>query len=206
MMNVETLQKLIDDAEHGKPDLPDALANFAGGLSAPRVRRLLNALCSQPDARYLEIGVHTGSTLIPALYGNAARAACIDSWEMFDGAREQFRKNLDQLLPARDITIVDGDCFSCDLSILPAGINVYFYDGSHTTEAQYRGIVHFAPALAQRFVLLVDDCNWQEPREETKRAIHDLGYRVLFERLLPGAYNGDQVGWWNGLYVGLIEK
>ncbi len=55
-------------------------------------------------------------------------------------------------------------------------------------------------------VILIDDANWEEPREETKRAIRDLGWTVLYETLLAGAYNGDQAGWWNGLLVELIEQ
>jgi hypothetical protein len=205
MMDVDTLKQLIDNAEHGKPELTEALVNFPG-FSAPKVRRLLNALCSQSDARYLEIGVHTGSTLIPALYGNQAQATCIDSWRMFDGAREQFRKNLDQFLPNRQIEVVDQDCFGLDLSALRTSFNVYFYDGAHDAKSQYQGIIRYAPCLDRRFVLLVDDFNWEEPRNETARALMELKYHMLYEVVLPGAYNGDAAGWWNGLYVGLIEK
>ncbi len=203
MMTVDELKQFIDDAGHDKPELPDEIVNLPG-FSAPKVRRLLNALCSQPEAHYLEIGVHIGSTLIPALYGNQAEATCIDSWEMFDGAREQFYKHLAQFLPHRVINVVDGDCFKVDLP--SADFNIYFYDGAHTAEAQYQAITRYAPVLAKRFVLLVDDFNWQEPREETARALHDLGYTILYDVLLPGVYNGDASGWWNGLYVGLIEK
>lgn len=205
MMDADTLKQLIDDAEHGKPELTSEIVNLAG-LSAPKVRRLLNALCSQPNARYLEIGVHTGSTLIPALYGNTALATCVDNWSAFDGAREAFKKNLAQFLPHRFIEVHDADCWKVNPSDLSGSYTVYFYDGDHSRKSQYEAITRYAPLLASRFVLLVDDCNWVEPREETKRALSDLGYRVLFDRLLPGAYNGDQAGWWNGLYVGLIEK
>lgn len=204
-MDETTLKQLIDDAEHGKPILPDEIVNIEG-FSSPKVRRLLNSLCAQPGANYLEIGVHIGSTFIPALYGNKARATCIDSWKMFDGAREQFRKNVDKFLPLRSIEIIDGDCWKVAKSKLHGGYNVYFYDGDHTREAQRKALIHFASTLAHQFVLLVDDCNWEEPREETKKVINDLGWKVLYSVLLPGAYNGDAVGWWNGLYVGLIEK
>ncbi len=206
MMDAAFLRYLIDVADYGWPELTPELVNFTGSFSAPKVRRLLNALCSQRGARYLEIGVHTGGTLIPALYRNEAVATCIDNWRMFDGAREQFRRNLDRFLPNRVIEIHDADCWQIELAMLDRGYNIYFYDGDHSAESQYNGIVRYAPVLAKRFVLLIDDCNWIEPREETKRALHDLNYHILYDVLLPGAYNGDASGWWNGLYVGLIEK
>lgn len=205
-MTPEILQHLIDEAEKGKPELPDAIANIPG-FSTPKVRRFLNALCSQPGANYLEIGVHIGSTFFPAVYGNEAQATCIDNWQMFDGAREKFAENRQDLLNGRVLNIIDGDCFLIDLARVPFGINVYFYDGDHSRKAHYEALVHFAPVLADRFVLIVDDWNYVEPREETERALLDLGWRELARHILPGPYNGGDPGaWWNGLFVGLFEK
>jgi hypothetical protein len=205
MIITEQLQRFIEDAKEGKSTLPDDIANMVGE-SSPRVRRLLNALCSQPGAAYLEIGVNGGSTFIPAVYGNEARATCIDHWKMFEGSRELFDLNVRQYIPERKINVIEADCFTVDLVRIPQGVNVYFYDGAHDAEAQYKALTYFAPVMADQFVLLVDDCNWEEPREETKKAIKDLGWRVIYDVLLPGAYNGDKIGWWNGLYVALIEK
>lgn len=204
-MDTDTLKRLITDAEQGKSELPDDILNFEGGLSSPRVRRLLNALCAQPEARYLEIGVHTGSTFIAAVYGNTAPATCIDQWQMFDHAQEQFERNVKRLIPSRAFTQIDGDCFSVELNGL-RGVNVFFYDGAHDRTSQYDAIKHYADRLARRCVLLVDDANWEEPREETRRAVRDLGWRVLYDVLLPGDYNGSAAGWWNGLLVMLVEK
>lgn len=204
-MNETLLQQLIEEAANGKPVLPTEIETVPG-FSSPRVRRLLNALCSQPGTVYLEIGVHVGSTFIPAVYGNGAQATCIDNWQMFAGAREQFQVHVKQYIPDRVINVIDHDCFTVDRARIPQGVNVYFYDGDHSAQAQYNALAYFAPVLADQFVLLVDDCNWEEPREETKRAIKELGFREVWGELLPGAYNGDQDQWWNGLYVALIEK
>ncbi len=204
-MDETLLQQLIDAANNGQPALPDDVLHLPG-FSAPRVRHLLNALCSQPDAVYLEIGVHVGSTFIPAVYGNEAKATCIDNWQMFVGAREQFKVHVEQLIPNREINVIDDDCLNGAIDKVPTGVNVYFYDGAHDRESHYQAIVKYAPRLADRFVLLVDDWNWEEPRVETQRALTDLGYTILAEHNLEGVYNGDQEGWWNGLFVGLIQK
>lgn len=205
-MTPEILQQFITEAEQGKPELTPKVVNM-DGFSSPKVRRLLNRLCSQPGASYLEIGVHTGSTLIPALYGNQAAATAIDDWSLMGAEiRKGLDSNLRRFLPKRKINLIEADCFTIDPIMVGQSINVYFYDGDHSAKAQYKAITYFAPILASRFILLVDDCNWEEPREQTKRALVDLHYTVVKSWLLPGAYNGDQAGWWNGLYVGLIEK
>lgn len=206
MMTPELLAQLIDDAEHGKPDLPADVLNVQG-YSAPKVRRLLNALCSQPGAVYLEIGVCYGSTFIPAVYGNEAQATCIDHWQMFAGSRAMFDGNVKRLIPDREFTALWGDCFSDEIKAqIKPGVTVYFYDGAHDREAHYQALMQYAPLLADRFVLIIDDWNWSEPNHGTKQALETLNYTRLAEHNLEGAYNGDQAGWWNGLYVGLFQK
>lgn len=200
------LKQLIDEAEQGLPTLSEAVLNVPG-FSTPKVRRLLNALCSQPGANYLEIGVHIGSTFIPAVYGNTAQATCIDSWNIFQGSYEKFLEIFHTHLDGRQVNAIKQDCFTVDLDRIPQGINVYFYDGAHTREAHYKALTYFEPVLADRFVLIVDDWNWQEPRDETERAVKDLKWREIVRYILPGPYDGgDPEQWWNGLYVALIEK
>lgn len=205
-MDEATLKQLIDDAEAGKPELPESIQDIQG-YSSPRVRRLLNALCSQPGAVYLEIGVCYGSTFIPAVYGNEAQATCIDHWQMFKGSREKFDANCAQHIPGREFTALSGDCFSDEIKAqVPHGVTVYFYDGAHDREAHYNALMQYAPFMADQFVLVIDDWNWSDPNHGAKQAFWDWGFTRVVEFNLEGAYNGDQAGWWNGLYVGLIEK
>ena len=57
----------LADAEKGK--LTDAERQLFGPTS-PKIKSLLNNLCSKEGTRYLELGVYRGSTFICALYGN----------------------------------------------------------------------------------------------------------------------------------------
>src|SRR5262245_31638023 len=68
------------------------------GMSSPKVRHLLNRLCDRPGARYLEVGVLSGSTLVSALSGNPfARAFGVENWSEFGGSPARLSASL-QLL------------------------------------------------------------------------------------------------------------
>ena len=210
--SIEDIQGFIDRIEAGEFTLPNSVMTIEG-FSSYKVRQLLNRLCSKPDTTYLEIGLHVGSTFIPALYNNPIKAAVgIDNWSLpdyFNGGdrRDDLENNL-LLYTSRKIpiTIIDADCFTVDLEKLPHDVDVYFYDGDHCRQAQYDAIKYFAPVLADEFILIIDDFNWAEPREETYHALKDLNYEIVHEWLLPAYHERDTEQWWNGLFVGMIRK
>lgn len=210
MIDKAYIQKSIELAEAGLPvDIPDVR-----GLSSDKIRRLLHWLCKPAGTNYLEIGVHRGSTFIPALWDNPdTYGQCIDIWDQSHWAlggatRADFEANLEQWLPGREVNIVEQDMFQVDLRCLVSSVNVYFFDGPHDRYAQYAAFTRYDPIFASRFVALVDDWNNVEAKEETRRAFKDLGYNVLAEWELPGLEqnNRDTNRWWNGLYVVLVEK
>ena len=202
MIEISDIEHAISEAKKGRPvEIP-----VVPGLSSPKIRRLLNNLCSNPGAIYLEIGVLLGSTFIPALYGNQALATCIDNWSQDGHTKADFQANLDQFLPEREVTVIESDAFQVDLDLIDQPVDVYFYDGAHDRNSQYMAFSYFEPVLAKRFVMLIDDYRWAEPREETERAIKDLKYKILWERILPAKSAHDPEAWWDGLYVALLEK
>jgi predicted O-methyltransferase YrrM len=155
---------------------------------------------------YLEIGIHLGSTFIPALHGNQALATCIDNWSLDGHTRADFQANLDRFLPEREVAVIESDAFQVDLSLINQPVDVYFYDGAHDRNSQYMAFSYFNSVLADRFVVLIDDVRWPEPREETQRAIKELKYKNLWARTLPAKSTQDPDAWWDGLYVALLEK
>lgn len=205
-MNItrEYIDEAVRMADAGFPTHIPAIA----GLSSNKVRRLLNRLCQLEGANYLEIGVCGGSTFIPALYNNEATATCIDNWTQFGMTREIFEERLEEHLPNREVTIIEGDMHEVDLSLIPPGINIYFYDGPHDARGQYEAFVRFDPVFADRFIAIVDDWHWTiEPCRETFNAFADLGYMVESLRTLPaGTEVNDPDAWWNGLMVAIVEK
>ena len=202
----EYIDESIRQVERGlPPDIP-----IVEGLSSNKVRRLLNWLCRPQGANYLEIGTHRGSTLIPALWGNQAVATCIDMWTahpcLNNAQRVDLETNLAKHLPGREINIIEGDMFEIDLGLLIPDVNVYFYDGPHAREGQYQAFVRYNSILAPRFIALVDDWNWIEPREETMRAFIDLNYQIEAQWVLPATPSRDTERWWNGLFVAIVNK
>jgi len=195
--------------------IPDGLPVIEG-FSSYKVRALLHNLCSLDPCNYLEIGTHIGSTLIPAMYGNNhAKFTCIDNWTphpvMFNHTRDAFEKNLKSTFGGKvpaNLQILEADMFTVDVNLIQnKPVNVYFFDGPHSLEAQKEAFIHFNPVFAKTFVAVVDDWNYAaEVQTGTREAFQALNYRVVREWLLKGDYNGSEAGYWNGIGMFLIEK
>jgi hypothetical protein len=188
---------------------PEALA--IPGYSSARMRHFLNNLCALPGTRYLEIGAWKGSTLIAASYENHGSFAGVDNFSQFRfrqllSPRWHLRRNAKRFSSSSRFDFHEADCFEIDLAVLPRGLNVFFYDGDHSVDAQRDVFLRFDPLFAGRFVALVDDWNWREVREGTRQAFERLGYARRYEWEFFSGRNGDKDGWWNGVYVAVIEK
>ena len=198
------VQAIIDSIESGtRLALPEV-----EGYSGWKVRNLLNRLVGlRRYTVYLEIGVHLGSTYVPAMFGNGRSiGTTIDAWSMFGNLENAFIENLKAHGVFDRTKVIHEDFRLVDTSKIASPVNVYFYDGPHDRECQYKAFTHIAPVLADQFIVLVDDFNWAEPREETYRALQDLHYTIEAEWVLKGPYNGSADEWWNSIFLGIIRK
>ena len=128
--------------------------------------------------------------------------------EFQDGnSYETLVRNLEHYDFADRVRFYNGD-FNKQIcpSNLSEPIGVYFFDGPHDEENQYRGIQVAEDLLADEALVIVDD--WRLASDSTSyakagtaRAVHDLTNR--WERLyeLPARFNGDHALWWNGVGV-----
>lgn len=215
---VERLTRRVERAlaRAEESDDPQGLGGLLG-MSGLKVRLFLNDLCDHPDARYLEVGVLGGSTLISAAAGSQAPLLVgIDNWSQFvDGGRQLTgmhpRDFLLGQLEARvpgwreRLRLIDGDCFTLPPGALDATFNVYFYDGDHAAEAQARSLGWALPALEAAFVWVVDDFARERVREATDEALRTSGCRRRAEWVIGIDGHNDARGWWNGLYVAVLE-
>lgn len=189
-------------AELGQSPLPATVLRLEG-MSSPKVRHFLNHVTNYDDTRYLEVGCWKGSTLISALYGHKGiKHWAIDNFCEYHGSEEILRSNCDVELGLTP-NFFNADCFALDpVKEGITDVNVYFYDGWHSEEAQYKALTHFYPSLADNFILIVDDWGGTEGipvRAGTCRAIKDLGLHYIFFAELSD-------GWWNGLLVAVLGK
>jgi len=178
-------------------------------MSSPKVRHLLNNLCSLSNANYLEIGVWKGSTWVSALYGNenVESATAIDNWAQFNGPKKDFLANCKKFLSNVPYNFYSEDCFNVDVqSVCKNPINIYFFDGDHSARAQELAFTYYNSSLDDVFIAVVDDWNFPQVPRGTKSAFEKLGYHIIYDVILPANFNGDIQNWWNGLYVAVVSK
>jgi predicted O-methyltransferase YrrM len=177
------------------------VADEVENLACENNLALLNlaASCLEGDEAYVEVGVFHGASLIAAMLGNEGkRFVGIDSFGFRDASLEKVEANLARFgLPRPEILV--GDAFE----LVPAGaldgtsIGVWYYDASHSYEAQLEGLRIAEPLLASGALVVVDDTDW----EDVERALDDyLAAQPRARRILT--IEGKSRGaphWWEGM-------
>lgn len=181
------------------------------GMTTPKVRDFLNKLVAQlpPEEGYLEIGIHQGGTLIPALAGHkTVNATACDNWSQFEQMREGsakhfFYQNLvryyDQL---PSIRIIDHDVWSFlkdPKFAKPLGI--VFYDGDHCEEDQRKIFSAIYPYLAQEAILIIDDYDHPPVKAGSEKGVKDQAWKSV-----DLVYQSRETGYHNGMGVFHLTK
>lgn len=202
---------------------PDVGIYSIDGMSGKKYRYFINTLIAAlDDARYLEVGSWMGSTLCSAVHGNRVKAVAIDNWSEFGGPKEQFLANLQKYItPEVHVTLVESDFRKVDYSKLPGPFNVYLFDGPHGAIDQYHGLSLPMPCLAEEFVFIVDDWNWERVREGTIAAMARSGVTARYAAAIRSTDNGlspphltplvdfrqaRDFDWHNGYFVTVLAK
>jgi hypothetical protein len=184
------------------------------GMSGRKYRRFIHRLVGlTPNAAYLEIGSWTGSTACSAMSGNNIRALCIDNWALFGGPKAEFEKNIASVLhPDTDFRFIESDYRAIDYHSI-GKFNLYLFDGPHEYQDQYDGVVIAQPALAETYILIVDDWNWPGVRSGTRDALQTLDTEILYSieirttqsdcRPMQTSHKSD---WHNGYFFAACRK
>lgn len=209
---IDHVEQAVERAKNQQSQLNScpSILKMEGG-SSPRVRHLMNNLVNAPfDVSYLEVGLYKGSTFTAALYKNSPRRAVgVDNWSQFQtlgNNKDTFLAQTRPYIDRQQYSLVEGDAFKLDLK-WPAEVppNIYLYDGAHDYESQRLAISFFQQALADPFILIVDDFNDRAVQEGTWAALRECGYRVFAGNILPARFNGDGELWHSGLFVGVLQ-
>lgn len=205
MHTIETLRRAIGCGE-SKCDsecLEDLKKNSQTG---PGTRHILNNLLSTNEETYLEVGMYHGGSFACALHGNKVNCAYgIDMLhrEYEDVMRASILHNTWKYHKPENgrVVIHFEDCFKFETQRIVDPVTVYLYDADHSEEGHRKGITHFWPCLADRFVLIVDDWNWKDVKSGTESGLSEVGARVISKIELD-----DREKYYEGVCVWLIEK
>ena len=211
---VSWVKDAIKKTENNETILTDEI--FAiDGMSGRKGRILLNNLVYD-SSNYLEVGSWKGSTLCSALYKkNTNRSYSIDDYSQFGNPKDTLENNLKKFVNNYH-THIESDCFNIDLEKHNIkDIDIYFYDGGHLTDEQYKAVTYFINSMSNVFILIVDDWNGTgdtNVKKGTMDAINDLNLITHLyvslpeENILNNQPHGDSNGYWNGLGVFVLEK
>ena len=185
------------------------------GLSSNIVRHFLNNLLSKPDAIYMELGVHAGSTFYAATMNRDVESFAIDNYsekeispfrdevemEGYQDPKKTFWAGLQekQYFCAKTIQ----DLTPRDIHKQP---NVIFYDADHDPQAQYDNLTFLIPAFADKFILVVDDANFMGVVQSSEFWVKEHKLNLLFERKILTKVPEDPNGWWNGVHIMVCKK
>lgn len=211
---VQLVQNCIDRVETYEIALPlDIL--YLDGMSGKKTRGFLNYLVKAVSAirtntpmRYLEIGSWKGSTFISAFYNNSGDFVSIDNWCQFNGPKMEFLSNVLKYHNSQNIQIINEDCFHVDLNsdTMTKKFDIYFYDGGHNDADHLQALSYFFPSMNDIFVYIVDDWNEENIRQSTRSDLSSLPIKVLYEKEILSPITSDHDGWWNGIYILVIQK
>lgn len=204
----EHIDKSIDNALKHISNIDNDDILSINGMSSERNRHLLNNLLNINDVNYLEIGVHKGSTFVSALYKNNINSSyAIDNWSEFNNGdiKSEFLKNCNNF-NINNFKFIENDSFKLDLNDIKNKINIYFYDGNHTTESTIKSLEYYYDILDDEFIFIVDDYDWDYVQKGVKIGIENCKLNIIYEKYLKSDFCGDKNTWWNGLYIVILKK
>jgi len=190
------------------------------GLSSNRIRHFLNSLCSHDDAVYLELGTYTGSTFFAATMNNKAKCIGVDdfsepnvkpivdrgmwtecgnpydtfvnNWQKYENGNAAFVKASVEELTEEDFG--------------GSKVNILFYDANHDMMVQMNNLNHLLPFLDDKFILIVDDANFDGVVEGAVTWAQENNLKCYLERKILSSVIESPVHWWNGIHVMVLEK
>jgi hypothetical protein len=209
---IHAVEKSIIMAERGKSKLSQDVLSLEG-WSSDVVRHFFNNIVRlSGKCNYLETGVWKGSTFISAMYRNyKARAIAIENF--CTAEKDSFIENTTKYLSDIYWELLEIDCTK-QIPDFKEKIDIYFYDGPHEMKDQRYAFTAMDKNFRDMFIAIIDDWNWDYVREGTRQALEELNYKIIkeWEYFSTGDINKSSFGdkqqgkWWNGTYIGIIEK
>ena len=151
---------------------------------------------------YLNIGVWYGFSFFSGLLlAPAAHCIGVDNFSEFsnENPREAFLNKLQAFKSGPQQAFYDMDYRDYFRQQTPPPIGLYFYDGAHDYQSQYEALTLARPFLAPDAIILVDDTNFDEPRQATLDFVKAHPDTVIVADLSTA--NNYHPTFWNGLMI-----
>jgi len=153
-----------------------------------------------PEEAFVNVGVWHGFTFLAGMADNADKICVgVDNFSEFGGPRVAFLRRF-EARKSPNHNFYDMDGFQYLEKVHKSPIGFYIYDGYHSYESQLRGLEAAEPFFSKRCIVLVDDTNWQAPRQATMDFISKSPhqYQILLD---AGTRHNCHPTLWNGVII-----
>ena len=171
-------------------------------MSTFAIAAMINAGIAQmsADRCFVNVGVWNGFTLLSGMIGNPnKRCIGIDNFSEFGGPKDEFAQRFERYRsPNHVFQNMDYEEYFGNVHQDPIGF--YIYDAEHSYENQLRGLQVAEPFFAPGCIVLIDDTNFNAPRNALFDfiAVSRNSYRVLLDR---ATRTNAHPTLWNGVVV-----
>ncbi|MDO9579643.1 MAG: class I SAM-dependent methyltransferase [Bacteroidales bacterium] len=175
-------------------DIPKMSTFAIGAMINFGVSNMPNGTC------FVNVGVWNGFTFLAGMVGNAQKKCIgVDNFSQFNAPRDQFLKRFEKYKGSNHY-FYDMDYIYYFSNIHTGLIGFYFYDGEHSYESQLKGLQIAEPFFSKDCIILVDDANWNEPREASLDFISSStnNYDTLLDRT---TFDNKHPTLWNGVMI-----
>lgn len=184
------------------------------GFSTGVMRRLISNLChfEKENLTYLEVGLYGGATFCAACNNNPLLIPYgIDNYGQDFGVKsiwQEMKVNMDRFSSSPRGATFNNDFFKMEIDqYLRKKVDIFFYDGEHSYESQAKALPHALPILADHFLFIVDDYDWDEVWYGTNDSLFELTKKVEILATWKLTDNiPDGPNWHNGVAIFLCKK
>lgn len=205
------IQAAIENAKNHQSKM-DETAWSVPALSSLKIRHLMNNL-GAISTKYFESGTHRGGLFCSTIRDNphlwaTANDNFASDLTTGENIEYEFKVNIRKCMEVKQWPYVElkkCDTFDVNPETISGPIDLYLFDADHSYESQRKAMTHFLPAMADEFIVCVDDFDWKEVNRGTIDGLLDANVDILFQEAFKGN-DHDNDGWWNGWYIALLKK
>jgi len=174
-------------------------------LSTPRLSTIANAYIinklveQMPIGQvYLNVGIFAGWSFFAGMIGREDKKVIgVDNFcQQYNGLQTKpIFEHLYKQFKTKNSTFVEKDYLEY-FETHTEQIGLYFFDGPHDYDNQYKAMEVAHPHLAKNSYVIIDDINWDDPYNATMDFIkNNKGYKIVFNQktitdMHPTYWNG----------------